>query len=569
VSDAVIEQDIPQAADEAASSLPAEPELHTLEPAGQLEVRSVEHRELGIFLLPWDTEVDTLQGREMFARGAFAGVDPSKVRLRMDHQDPPTGRGLSIEERADGPYMTFRVAKTQRGDDQIALATEGVSTGASVGFVEVPGGTSIESRNGRRTRVHRRVDLREVSTTWRPVYERAAVLSIRSQDAEESAHQGEAPMPETPAPDNGVTTEAAVPAVAQFDFSEFQSSLSNTFTSALNPFADRMAGVLDKLEERSRSEFTIPNGEPAKPAADRGQWMQAVLRMLSGERIPDLQMRQLADIITTDNIGVVPDAFSTELIGVIDPARPFMQSTRRLNTPQSGMSLTVPRIVTRPTVAQQMTEKTQLQSTGTEVDTVTFDAVSKGGAGDISLQLLKRSDPSFLDLYLQLLAEAYAQESEQEAVEAAIEAGVNSGGAMDPEALVLGTAWENTFGAYRRGPDTMWMSSAAVGAFIDAKADGTNAPLYGQLSANFSAGGGVGGSILGLRAVHVPALDSTPIDVLIGPRNGFAWAEDGTYTLQVDVPAKAGRDVAIIGMLWFAPLYPAAFTAYSVAGGGS
>jgi hypothetical protein len=301
-----------------------------------------------------------------------------------------------------------------------------------------------------------------------------------------------------------------------------------------------------------------------------------VLGMMSGERISqhDLETRSLADLVTTDNIGVVPDAFSSELIGVIDPRRPFMQTTRKLNTPVSGMSLTMPKIVTRPTVAEQAlngtpTEKAELSSTATSVTTVTFDAVSKGGAGDISLQLLKRSDPSFLGLYLELLAEAYAQEAEQEAVESLLASGTLSGGAMDPEALVLASAWQGTFDAIRRPPDTIWLSSAAVGAFLDAKADGSNAPLYGQITANFSAGAGVGGSISGLRAVHVPALDATASDVIIGPSTGFAWAEDGTYTLQVDVPAKAGRDVAIIGMLWFAPLYPAAFTVYSVAGGGS
>jgi HK97 family phage prohead protease/HK97 family phage major capsid protein len=532
----------------------------------QLEVRSEHKRELGLFIVPWETVVDTNLGPEMFMRGAFSGIDPSSVRLRMDHQDPPTGRGLALEERADGAYMAFRVSKTSRGSDQLELIKDGTSVGASVGFEQVPGGTAFEQRNGRGVRVHRKVNLREVSTTWRPTYERAAVMYVRSaNDSTEVAPMADSPAPET----IGATEPTAAPVT--YDFTPFENSMTK-----LNETLGTVGERLEKLEERSRSNFTIPSGEPEKPKASRGDWMRTVIGMMSGERISshDLETRSLADLITVDNIGVVPDAFSTELIGVIDPRRPFMQTTRKLNTPASGMSLTMPKIVTRPTVAEQAvngtpTEKAELSSTATSVTTVTFDAVSKGGAGDISLQLLKRSDPSFLGLYLELLAEAYAQEAEQEAVEALLASGTLSGGAMDPEALVLASAWQGTFDAIRRPPDTIWLSSAAVGAFLDAKSDGTNAPLYGQITSNFSAGGGVGGSISGLRAVHVPALDSTASDVIIGPSTGFAWAEDGTYTLQVDVPAKAGRDVAIIGMLWFAPLYPAAFTVYSVAGGGS
>jgi hypothetical protein len=333
----------------------------------------------------------------------------------------------------------------------------------------------------------------------------------------------------------------------------------------------RILDRLEAMEERQRKDFQIPTAvEVEREIPHSGRWLQGALRILTGERLPDIEKRELAELITTDNVGVVPPAYSSELIGVIDPRRPFMNSTRRLPTPDSGMQMIMPKIVTRPTVGIQVAEKDELTSTPTSITTQSFDAVTKGGAGDISLQLLKRSSPSFLSLYLQLLAEAYAIDSEHEATEALVDlvgdyGGVVSGGALDPEDLSLGAAWTGAFDAIRRPPDTIWLSSSAVGLFIDAKATGTNAPLYANLTANFTAGGGPGGTISGLNAVHVPALDDQAYDVIVGPSSGFAWAEDGTFTLQVDVPAKAGRDVALVGILWFAPIYPAAFTAYTVA----
>jgi HK97 family phage major capsid protein len=519
-----------------------------------LEVRDIAAREIGIRIVPWEQPVMTRNGPEVVMRGAFEGVDPSTVVLRMDHQNPPAGKGITYEDRADGAYMVFKVSKTQRGDDILTLATDGVSTGASIGFQDIPGGTQIYTRGGKRLRVVHRARLREVSTTWDPTWKDAAVEFVRSapETPEGDTVSEAAPVtPEAPAPaptiDLGPLTDAITGQNAQMQ-------------RTLDSFGEKIA----EIEERSRKDFRIPAADEKPARSRRGDWMQTVLQMLSGERVNDLQMRALDDIITTDSVGVVPDAFLSEMIGVIDPRRPFLQSTRKLDLPPAGMSLVVPKIITRPETGVQAEEKGDIASNTTSITTATFDAVTIAGGGDISLQLLKRSSPSFLSLYLELLAESYAKNAEIQAL-TALYTGDTPGGTLDPEDASFGAAWANG-AAVGQQVDTLWLSSNGVARFIDAKADGTNAPLYSSIQAGFTAGSGPAGTISGLRPIYVPAMDSVgDVDAIVGPSSGFGWTEDGTYTLQVDVPAKAGRDVAIVGILWFAPMYPSAFTTYQIA----
>lgn len=533
-------------------------ELHSGEvSSGDLEVRSQEERLIGARIVAWDTPSDTPIGVESFQRGAFSHIDPRKVVLRMDHDGPGAGHGTSLEERADGAYMTFKVSKTVRGDEILTLAADGVTTGVSLSYHPAKTLARVSYDKGRRTIAITKADLREVSTTWKPMHERTDVLFVRALDDPKETK-------ENPVPDASVQPEPQAPVIDLGPLAEVLKNQTDLQTRSFDALTER----LDKIEERSRSEIVVPGLPAERKKPTLAAWSSVAMRYMTSQPVSqkELQERALDDIVTTENPGLVPDALRPDLlIGIINRRRPFLESTTQITAPDTGMSIVVPVLSERATVGKQNTEKAEVTSTALKVTTQDFPAITLAGAADVSIQMIRRADPSFMDLLMRDLGHDYARKSDAAALTALFTAGTTPGTAnIDPENLLIGEAWENSMTATDEPPDTIWLSAAGVSAFINAKNDGSNAPLYFRLNASFSVGNGTGGDVSALRPVYVPALDSTGVDVMIGPSSGFAWAEDGAIRLETDVPSKAGRDIGLVGILFFIPRYPAAFTTYDL-----
>ena len=542
----------------------AVPIHRTLDLDEPLQTLSVAQRKLGLRIVPYGVVADSKYGPLMFEQGAFGNVDAPRVRLRMDHEDPPTGLGTSFSEKSDGAYMDFKVSKTQRGDEQLTLAVDGVSRGASIGFEDVPGGPRVKTLDGRRVTVYppNSAILAEVSTTWMPTFSEAGVTYVLHKEEKGTAPMGEAAeAPTNGAIDYAKLTEAIVAAGA---------------SNARDDKIDTMLEKFEQMVELQRASFKVPQGEAKK--AKLHDWVGVTLRRMAGQQLSPTELKALAldDVITSDNPGLVPDQLTPDYDDLITSARPFLSSTREITPPTTGTSMILPLITTRAVAGTQYGgEKTDLTTTATKVGTGTFAYQGVFGGADVAIQMINRAEASFFDLLTGDLGEAYALDCEEKAI-AALLSGytdsasgshqVNSGGAIDPTDPQFGVAWVNSItSGYKRAPTHIWMSAAAVGAFIDAKAPITNAPLYSNLAASFTAAGGAGGSLSGLTPIYVPALDTSGVDVIVGPARGFVWAEDPARTLQVDVPSKAGRDIALVGGIFPAPRYADAFTTYTVA----
>ena len=110
--------------------------------------------------MPFGSAITTWAPWSSLQRAAFDDTHPEDVLLLWQHSEP-VGRMTSLVRREEGAFASFLVSQTTRGDDLLTLATDGVVTGLSVGFV--PDQWEFEGE----VRVHTRVTLSEVSAvTW-------------------------------------------------------------------------------------------------------------------------------------------------------------------------------------------------------------------------------------------------------------------------------------------------------------------------------------------------------------------------------------------------------------------
>jgi len=134
------------------------------------------------------------------------------------------------------------------------------------------------------------------------------------------------------------------------------------------------------------------------------------LRQRAAER---LQRAAQVHTLTSDVVGLVPDQHIAQIFEVINTARPVVASSRQVGL-TSG-KLTWPSVTARPTVAKQVTEKTNPAYSKMTVIMREVLADTYLGAGNLSWQTINWSSPDALTLFFDLMAEAYAEQTESAA----------------------------------------------------------------------------------------------------------------------------------------------------------
>jgi HK97 family phage major capsid protein len=277
---------------------------------------------------------------------------------------------------------------------------------------------------------------------------------------------------------------------------------------------------------------------------------------------PDDVRRAFVDVLTTDVPGLVPTQYITSLADTINAARPFINAFSTLPLPNTGMVLSYPTITARPLVGKQTTQKTDISSRKTTVSATTTNVLTYGGGEDVSVQVLQRTEPSYLGLMLQLYAEQMAIVMDTDAIAAAVAAATQTDITLS---LAAPANWNNLLAAgigtllanSRMMPDVFIMGTTLWANFAGA-ASSDGRPLFPNINAMNPVGqfsfSDTNGNVRGLTVAVDPNMSASR--GVIGNRNAFTTFVSSTQTMNIFNPSKLGQDFAVYEFAAFASRRP-------------
>lgn len=134
----------------------------------------VEKRTIAGLAVPYGVPAESDGQLWQFSQGSLKYADAKRVKLWINHDsDRAVGFSQQLDDRPDGLYATFKVARGAAGDEALSMAEDGVWDGFSIGL-------SNGGKYSRRGQVNHAVaaPLMEISLTPAPAFDDARVHAV-------------------------------------------------------------------------------------------------------------------------------------------------------------------------------------------------------------------------------------------------------------------------------------------------------------------------------------------------------------------------------------------------------
>lgn len=140
----------------------------------------------------------------------------------------------------------------------------------------------------------------------------------------------------------------------------------------------------------------------------------------------DAQMRDITTAAGAD--GVLPPQYLSSLyVDLIREGRPVANVLSGPPLPDTGMTLTIPRLASGVAVAAQASENSAVQETDADTDQLSVPVRTVAGMQDVSRQAVDRTDPAFDRIIMGDLVAAYDEELDRQVIAADGSSGTHTG----------------------------------------------------------------------------------------------------------------------------------------------
>jgi len=323
--------------------------------------------------VPWGVEATVSDGtRVMFERGSLPTTGKKPKLLKYHDAEQPVGVVTGRIDAENGMVFTARISATSEGNDMLELIKDEAIDAVSVGVEVIDGRYNDEG-----TLVISKGRWEELSLVTAPAFKGATITEVAATAPQEESQ----PMSDKIASAGNVAeTPAASP------------------TSALT-FAEprRVPGRLPSAAEYVAAFIT------------GGDSFRNVNRIISDHQAHHNPVNAAAgDETTSDAPGLLPVSILGPVYNNINYLRPVVSAIGARAMPAFGASFIRPEITTHSSVAEQAAQLDTLSSTTMVVSSNTVTKKTFGGTVRVAEQIGDWSDPAFVDIVLQDLANQYA-----------------------------------------------------------------------------------------------------------------------------------------------------------------
>jgi HK97 family phage major capsid protein len=488
---------------------------------GQILAADTVTRTISGMVVPFGPSGNTSAGPVRFEFGAFGEIDASKIVLNMEHdRTRPLGRGIAGSEQVTpaGISMAFKIAQTNAGNDALIEAADGLrpafSIEASVNEYTIEKGVMVVSA----------ANLEAVAHVTNPAFKDAQISQVAASEPDDETTEAEIPAEENPQ----------------------EIKVENETT----PVADEVTASAVVIAAAPVA-FT----KPRSPINSQATYLEHSIKAKMGNH-DSAQYIMAADDDFSTNPAFKPTQYSTTVVDTLIGSRPAIDAIGSRALPNAGMTIAHPKITTSGTVASTA-EGVAPSETGIVSSYVNLSVSKYAGLQRASVELLERSDPSFINAMLDNMTRAY-----NKATDAAVIAALTSGGtqgatcAATSDGIISYVSTEAPAAYLATGElATAYIAGTSQWSLLLGAKDSGGRPIYNaanpQNAGGASAPTSLRGNVLGLDLYIDANAVSTTIDesAFIVVPSSVAIYESPVLRMQTNIASTGEIETMLYGYM--------------------